>query len=52
MDISTLWSVQIDPIWCLVTPSIDWAGGMRMMMKEMMMLRVPDYPFFKMGQRG
>ena len=38
VDISTLWWVQIDPMRCKVTPSIDWAVKMRMKMVTAMII--------------
>ena len=40
MDNLTLRSVQIHPIWCSVTPSIDWAEGARMVVTRMIPVMV------------
>ena len=40
VDISTLWWVQIDPMRCKVTPSIDWAVKMRMRMVTAMIIAI------------
>ena len=42
MDNLTLRSVQIHPIWCSVTPSIDWAEGARMVVTRMIPVMVID----------
>ena len=40
MDNLTLRSVQIHPIWCSVTPAIDWAEGTRMVVTRMIPVAV------------